>query len=39
MIINTINNCSTLLKTYDSEIKHFAKPIFGKAHLSIYKDF
>ena len=39
LIISIINNYSTLLKTYNSEIKHFAKPILGKAHLSIYKDF
>lgn len=39
LIINKINDCFTLLKTYNSEIKHVANPILGKAHLSIYKDF
>ena len=39
LIISMINNYSTLLKTYNSEIKHVAKTIFEKAHFSIYKDF
>ena len=39
LIINMISDYLTLLKTYNSEIKHVAKAILGKAHLSIYKDF